>query len=293
MAISHAEKVNDVFLKTFYGDMKRFAFAFQTYMLATRLYQLDESDRQARQEKRMVLLDRGAIGDSIFAITAYKDKNLDETEFHTYRSVCNERLPTTLSSQVDMIVILDVDPRVTHERMSKVRKRDAEEGVPLSYLDALDNTQFQLVCTWLSGHVDTIHDTNLGQPPAILVVDWTSFGNTETILDLMVALRKAERKSPQIEFSSHPVSHWIPDESKSSTSPESEKNILVLKSNEDIDRVHQQIIDHTFKEVSFVVINWLLGDLRSGCGGMYHSNSFRRIVMAFLAQTVKIIFYTS
>jgi len=116
--VVHGEKVNARFLATYYGDMKRYAFAFQAYMLTTRsppvpplvrththihtrargrarvrahgpdvmapfflgsiafvtfvmlrsrVYQLEESVRQAKAGS-MVFLDRGAVGDTLFAI---------------------------------------------------------------------------------------------------------------------------------------------------------------------------------------------------------------------------------
>jgi deoxyadenosine/deoxycytidine kinase len=52
--------------------MNRYGFAFQMYMLTTRLYQMEESARQASQEGRCVFLDRGAVGDTLFALQSYK-----------------------------------------------------------------------------------------------------------------------------------------------------------------------------------------------------------------------------
>ena len=40
------EKVNNRFLSAFYSKTKHYAFAFQMYMLTTRLYQIDEGSRQ-------------------------------------------------------------------------------------------------------------------------------------------------------------------------------------------------------------------------------------------------------
>jgi hypothetical protein len=42
------------------------------YMLTTRLYQLEESSRLAKTEDKMVFLDRGAVGDTLFALLNYQ-----------------------------------------------------------------------------------------------------------------------------------------------------------------------------------------------------------------------------
>lgn len=47
-SVVHGEKVNAVFLKAFYENLTQYAFAFQMYMLTTRLYQIDEASRQVR-----------------------------------------------------------------------------------------------------------------------------------------------------------------------------------------------------------------------------------------------------
>jgi deoxyadenosine/deoxycytidine kinase len=49
------ETINNDFLAAFYQDTKRFSFAFQMYMLTTRLYQMEEACRQAQREDRSLL----------------------------------------------------------------------------------------------------------------------------------------------------------------------------------------------------------------------------------------------
>jgi hypothetical protein len=50
------EKVNDAFLAAFYAEPKQLAFAFQMYMLTTRLYQMETSYMMSREHKRSVLV---------------------------------------------------------------------------------------------------------------------------------------------------------------------------------------------------------------------------------------------
>jgi hypothetical protein len=102
--VVHGEKVNTEFLGALYQQPQRYAFAFQGYMLTTRyrrllrahahlqflrafvhrrgnrvdltrthlvsIHQMEEATRQA-SEGALVLLDRSAVGDTLFAIQNY------------------------------------------------------------------------------------------------------------------------------------------------------------------------------------------------------------------------------
>lgn len=116
------------------------------YMLTTRLYQMDESARQASQEGRCVFLDRGAVGDTLFALQSYKSKSISDEEMTVYRSVCRERLPASLSDKVDIVLYLDVEPSECHRRMTSVRKRDAESVIRTSGQLSIDHLH------WLTDH---------------------------------------------------------------------------------------------------------------------------------------------
>jgi deoxyadenosine/deoxycytidine kinase len=93
--VAYGEHVNAAFLKAFYGapkrsrrrpapprliaiitvaaaEERRHAFAFQMYMLTTRLFQMQEAVRLAHEGKRTAVLDRSAVGDAVFAIQNHK-----------------------------------------------------------------------------------------------------------------------------------------------------------------------------------------------------------------------------
>lgn len=56
VSVSAGEEVNQTFLAAFYNDTKRYGFAFQMFMLSSRLYQIDEASRQAKDENRSATL---------------------------------------------------------------------------------------------------------------------------------------------------------------------------------------------------------------------------------------------
>lgn len=81
---------------------------------------------QAKQENRFVMLDRGAVGDTLFALQNYKIGNMSDEEMEVYRSVCAERLPASIADKVDAVLYLDVEPRECHRRVLALRKNAAE-----------------------------------------------------------------------------------------------------------------------------------------------------------------------
>jgi deoxyadenosine/deoxycytidine kinase len=76
--------------------------------------------------------------------------NMEPQEMEVYKSVCRERLPASLAEKVDMVMYLDVEPTECHRRMNALRQREAEEGVPLSYLEGVDSCYFHLLVNWLA-----------------------------------------------------------------------------------------------------------------------------------------------
>jgi deoxyadenosine/deoxycytidine kinase len=199
-SVVHGEKVNPVFLKAFYENSQQYAFAFQMYMLTTRLYQIDEAHRQADKEGKLVFLDRGAVGDVLFALQNFKIGNMNRADMAVYRSVCTERLPASLAERVNAVVFLDVEPEVCWYRMTTVRQREAEEGVPLSYLDGIDSVYFHLLVDWLAGRKGGFHDMNIGAAPPVMVVRWDKFGCSKDVMKDLYKLVCGQRASPTVAF---------------------------------------------------------------------------------------------
>jgi thymidine kinase/deoxynucleoside kinase len=266
------ETINNAFLAAFYTETKRFSFAFQMYMLTTRLYQMEEATRQAKQENRMVMLDRGAVGDTVFALLNHKMGNMDDTEINIYKSVCRDRMPRSISENVDMVLYLDVDPAECHRRVTGERKNDAEEGIPLAYLQAVDECYFHLMMDWM-GSIDANHsdfiDTNCGPPPPLCVMRWEKYGTPSQVIIELERVARKQRRVPTIRFDK-------------ATAPLEEAHVK-LETQAQVDEFFATLGEHDpcFTEKRTASINWALE----------HSNNFRRVSFGLLAQCMDIHFY--
>jgi deoxyadenosine/deoxycytidine kinase len=263
-----AETVNNSFLGAFYGDTKRFSFAFQMYMLTTRIYQMEEAARQAKEENRLVFLDRGAVGDTLFALLNFKSGNMKPDEMEIYKSVCRERFPSTLSEKVDLVLYLDVDPRECHRRVTSLRKNDAEDGIPLEYLEGVDSTYFHLFMDWLGARKGGFHDMNIGSSPPLCVLRWDNYDETALALQELVKLKRGARRSPTVKFQL-----------------EKPANVPTLNTKEEVEGAYDRLLTTSTpaldKENTQIAVNW---DLQ-------HNNSFRRVIMGYLALQGDVILY--
>lgn len=243
-----AEHVHATFLQAFYENPSRYGFAFQMYMLTTRIYQMEEAARLAKDDGTVCFLDRGAVGDLLFAYYNRVLKNLTDTDIGIYKSVCAERMPLSLSSHVDVLVYLDVDSCVCYERMKK-RARDAEKIVPLEYLQGLDTAYFDFMMQWL-GHYDgsPFAEYNVGkEPPAcVRVLLWNEFGTTDAVLD---AIHETGR--PSVRF----VKYMTP---------------LLMWTQESVDRAQRKM---EWPTEHGIYLPWSIP----------HVNSYKRFVMRLLA----------
>lgn len=264
-----AEQVNNTFLGAFYNDTKRFSFAFQMYMLTTRLYQVDEASRQAKQEGKFVMLDRGAVGDAVFATLNHDMKNMDDQELGIYHSVCQQRNPN-LSAKVDLMLYLDVDPSECYRRVHSERKNEAEETIPLAYLEGVDKTYFNIFMEWIANSSEDgeFSGLNVGPAPPVCVLPWTEFGTIHDALDALEALVTGERKSPQVFFENAVVEV---------------ENTVVISTEQDLTDAEASLADpkSTIHSSPKIYINWELE----------HNRAFRRTVMAFLGNQVDVHFF--
>jgi len=257
------ELINNDFLSAFYSDSRKYGFAFQMYMLTTRLYQIDEAARQAKVERKIAFLDRGAVGDTLFAILSHKLGNMDAQDMSVYKSVCRQRLPASLSDKVDILLYLDVCPEECHRRVTTVRNNEAEKGVPLEYLESVDEVYFELLLQWQGNKRGAYHDMNIGLCPRTVFLRWDRFGNTEDVISVLESVALGTRRLPTVTFKSMPETvRWA--------------------TGDDIKQAHRQLIETDQIEYNpdeQVLINW----------GLPHDNAFRRVVMFFLSAGADVV----
>lgn len=166
------ERVNEPFLALLYKEPKKTAFAFQAFMLSTRLAQLDSAERHGTGR---LVLDRGLVGDTIFADLNHRQGNISDAELAVYASLCKSYAPRHLSDTVDVAVFLDVDPVECRRRMVELRQRKSEEVVPLDYLQKLDALYFEHMMQWIGGRPDKRFNWSTPAPP-LLAFGWATYG---------------------------------------------------------------------------------------------------------------------
>jgi len=141
------------YLEPFYRDPQRYAFGLQVFMLHRRyaMQQLASYECTPVSPYSGAILDRSISGDRVFAKLHFQAGNITDLDWATYQEaysiMARSLLPPTL------LVYLDAQPETAHKRMSS-RGREAESGVPLSYLKDLRD-----------GYVELIEDAERGLLP--------------------------------------------------------------------------------------------------------------------------------
>jgi len=148
------ENVNDAFLKLFYRDKARYAFAFQLHMYESRSNgtRLRINAAAATKECNVILLDRGIVGDFVFAVTNYITGAMTRNEMEVYMSLvqCNhiEDCWQLLEGEYGTeesdweFVYLHSDYRACRERVENKRKTCEKGVVDLWYYEVLEQVYF-------------------------------------------------------------------------------------------------------------------------------------------------------
>jgi len=301
-SVLQSELTEDKFLSAFYQNMQHFAFPFQMFMLTTRLFQANEGRRLSKQGK-LVLTDRGILGDWTFARKNWLDSNLDDEQYAIYQDTVNKRALTNLHEKVDLTVYLDVEPEECSWRMRELRKTQAEEGVLTEYLVGIDDVYFE-------GMINMLAKTGQGVRGKALVVDWTSFGNEEAVVQRAADILEGRAETPCINFMTQEEAEQemyqhdcfenlsLPEqideayskirEHCSTSAPTSPPNVLDLP----IRPVGDMEGSWTNKDPVYVRFNMCLSEKPSRSDAMKpRTNAFKRVVMNLLSQGRTVNFY--
>jgi deoxyadenosine kinase len=130
LPVYHEPVADNPYLELFYGDMRKYAFPMQIWLLNARFRQQQE----IIWAKRGAVQDRSIYEDSIFASMLERSGLMESRDYNTYTGLFDNmssfmRTPT-------MIVWLDVEPTTAYARI-KARGRACEVDVTLDYLVAL------------------------------------------------------------------------------------------------------------------------------------------------------------
>jgi hypothetical protein len=132
-----------------------------------------------------VILDRSIYSDIVFADKNFTDGNFSRAQYDEYlqfRGQLLSKLPLPTA-----IVYLDVTPEQCRHRILSLRKRDCEEGIPLAYLQGLDECYRTMLREMGSKGV------------TVLSTKWDEFGETA---DVAASVKRAAGGwvSPSPEF---------------------------------------------------------------------------------------------
>lgn len=162
------------YLSKFYGDMNKYSFPMQVYLLNHRF----------RQHQQMVWADNNMIQDRtiyedvIFAKMLNEGGLMEDLDFQTYVQLFNNM--TNFLHRPDLIIYLDVEPEEALRRVRK-RSRSCEDGITVEYLTDLKK-----------GYEEWLQDVE-GRIP-VLRLDWNTYMDTKEVLSKVEEVFKTKSK---------------------------------------------------------------------------------------------------
>jgi len=130
------------YLPDFYRDMKRWAFQSQLFFLSNKFRIHQEADRMAG----VVVQDRTIFEDAeIFATALQNMGHIDQRDWQTYWAFYQNIL--TSIQPPDLMIYLRCSMRTLRRRI-RLRGREMEQDIPLSYLKRLDRLYEQWIVNY-------------------------------------------------------------------------------------------------------------------------------------------------
>ena len=115
------------YLEKFYGNISKYAFPMQIYLLSHRFKQ----HQKIVWSGKNVVQDRTIYEDVIFAKMLRESDMMEELDFKTYVDLFSNM--TNFLHRPDLIIYLDVEPEEALRRINE-RSRDCESNLTLDYL---------------------------------------------------------------------------------------------------------------------------------------------------------------
>jgi deoxyadenosine/deoxycytidine kinase len=148
------------YLPAFYENMRQWAFHSQIYFLASKFKLHQALDRA----EGVVALDRTIFEDAeIFATALHRMRHIDKRDWLTYRSFYESILEAI--KPPDLLIYLRCPMRSLRRRI-KLRGREMEQDIPLSYLKRLDRLYEEWIARYTmsevlvldTGRIDYVND---------------------------------------------------------------------------------------------------------------------------------------
>ena len=130
------ENTNNPYLPIFYKDKPLHSFALQIDLMKDRMKSIIADTETSKD----VVHDRSIYEDSIFARMLFESGDITAMNYATYRSLFD--IVRKLIPKPDVLVWLRADPKECLQRINN-RDRDYESGIPVEYLEALNDGYVQ------------------------------------------------------------------------------------------------------------------------------------------------------
>ncbi len=165
------------YLADFYKDMKRWSFHSQLYFLSNKF----RIHQQVDNTKGVVVQDRTIFEDvEIFATALHQMKQISERDWKTYHDFYQSI--TASIRPPDLMIYLKCSIRTIRKRI-KIRGRQMEQYIPLSYLKRLD----KLYENWISNYTMS----------KVLVIDSGKLDYMCDFVDRLDVMQQIESLLPQ------------------------------------------------------------------------------------------------
>ncbi|MCB9063009.1 MAG: deoxynucleoside kinase [Halobacteriovoraceae bacterium] len=130
------------YLEMYYNDPKNYALPMQFYLMSNRYEFHLEGITHIWKTGQSCIYDRSIYGDYIFAKKNWLDGNMSDLDFDNYNKMRNVMLRNLMIPHIT--IYLKNDPTRTYENI-KMRSRNCESDIPLSYLTGLDQLYHELM----------------------------------------------------------------------------------------------------------------------------------------------------
>jgi len=177
--------ITNPYLTKFYADPKGYALIMQVWLLKQRFRTYVTALQHLLTSGGGIILDRSVFSDWVFAEKNRIDGNISPEGFTYYLNLRKQMLQT-LPLPSDL-VYLDVPASVCLDRVHKMRGRECESGIPIEYLEGLDQCYYAFL-TYMQRK-----GTNVIRMP------WTQFGTVQQVADELMKSKPA------------PVELWMRD----------------------------------------------------------------------------------
>lgn len=142
------DKDGNTMLKKFYGDIRKYAFPFQMMAYISRLTLLKNAIRE--NPNAIFISERSLFTDKfVFAKMLHDMGDIEDVSYQIYTTWFDSFIG---ECPVEQTIYVRTDPEICHQR-TKIRAREAEEGIPLDYLRSCHEYHEKMMNTEIQQYV--------------------------------------------------------------------------------------------------------------------------------------------